>query len=252
MRVISRVILLGFILLILINCKTSKIKKEVYQLHLNKEITDSIIADSQYIKYIYPYKKQLDSILKQPISYAKEDFTKIGYSSNEGNLLADLLLEYAKKYAEKNSIAIPDFCLLNIGGIRTSIPKGVVTVQNIFEVAPFENEMVYIQLNGNQMEEMFNYLGKEKKGHPLAGIKIIYKNDKFHSAYIAGKDFDPDKNYWIVTIDYLMNGGDRMYFLTRSKSIEVTHQKLRDILIEQIKQYKVLPDSKNERLIFQN
>ncbi|MXO33036.1 hypothetical protein GFV01_08100 [Apibacter sp. B2912] len=251
MKLICKVIFLNFLLLLLIHCKTNKVK-EVYQIHLNKKITDSIKSDSQIINFIYPYKKQLDSIMNQPISYANVDFTKAGYSSNEGNLLADLVLEYAKKYTKTNNKPEPDFCLLNSGGIRTIIPRGVVTVENIFEVSPFENEMVLLQLEGSRMKEMFDYLRIEKKGHPLAGIKLVYKKDKLISAQIEGKNFDPTKKYWVVTIDYLMNGGDRMNFFMKSDAQEITHLKLRDILLEQVKNYKVLPDIKDQRLVFED
>ena len=251
MKKIQKLILFCILIVFIINCKTTK-SIGIFKAYLNQEINDSIKSDSQYIQYIYPYKKQMDSIMNQPISYAKVDFTKTGYSSNEGNLLADLVLDYAKIYAKKNSIPDPDFCLLNIGGIRSIIPKGVVTVENIFEVAPFENELVYIQLDDSQMKEMFDYIRTEKKGHPLAGIKLIYKNDQLYTAKIGGNDFDNTKKYWVVTIDYLMNGGDRMNFFVKSDSKKITHLKLRDILLEQVKKYKELPELTDQRLIYED
>jgi 2',3'-cyclic-nucleotide 2'-phosphodiesterase (5'-nucleotidase family) len=238
-------------ILLLLSCKTVGLPG-AHQVYPNRIIDSAIAAEPHYIKEIAPYKRQLDSIMKQPLTYAKEDFTKEGYSSNEGNLLADLVLNFAEKYAKEKNIPAPEFCLLNIGGVRTIIPKGTVTVENIFEVAPFENEIVFIQLDGNQVKAMFDYLEKEKKGHPLAGARIVYKKDRLHSAEIGGKPFDAGKKYWIVTIDYLMNGGDRMDFFTRSKKNVITQLKLRNVLIEQMKQYKTLPGSKEERLIFEN
>lgn len=251
MKKLKNIILVSFLLLLLINCKTAKIK-EAYKIYPNEEINVSIKSDSQYVKYISPYKQQIDSVMNQPVSFAEEDFTKTGYSSNEGNLLADLVLDFSKKYTQENKLAVPQFCLLNIGGIRTIIPQGVVTVGNIFEVAPFENELVFIQLDGNQMNEMFEYLKNEKLGHPLAGIKILYKNDKLFSTEIDGIPFDLNKKYWVVTLDYLLTGGDRMYFFTKSDQVIIPHIKLRNVLLEQMKKYKTLPENKEQRLQFQD
>ncbi|MDR1877906.1 MAG: 5'-nucleotidase C-terminal domain-containing protein, partial [Flavobacteriaceae bacterium] len=198
MKTVKNLSLISSCILLILGCKTVNLT-EVQHIYPNQVIDSTLTADSNYIKEIAPYKNRLDSIMNQPITYAKEDFTKEGYSSNEGNLLADLLLDFSKKYA----IPAPDFCLLNIGGVRTIIPKGTVTVGNIFEVAPFENEIAFVRLDASQMKEMFDYLGKEKKGHPLAGIKIAYKKGKLHSVEIGGKPFDPNKKYWVVTIDYL-------------------------------------------------
>ncbi|MDR2122347.1 MAG: 5'-nucleotidase C-terminal domain-containing protein [Flavobacteriaceae bacterium] len=235
----------------LLSCKTINLT-ESHKAYPNQIIDSGLIAEPAYVKEITPYKKQLDSIMKQPLSYAKEDFTKEGFSSNEGNLLADLVLDFSKKYAKEKNIPAPEFCLLNIGGVRTIIPKGTVTVGNMFEVSPFENALVFVSLDGSQIEELVDYLNKEKKGHPLAGIKITYKKDQPHSIEIEGVPFDPNKKYQVVTIDYLMNGGDKMIFFAKSKDAVVTGLRLRDVLIEQMKQYKVLPDSKDERLIFEN
>ncbi len=251
MKTLKNLALLGSLILLLFSCKTAQLQ-ETHTLYPNKVIDSSLSDAPAYVKEIEPYKKRIDSIMDSPVTYAKEDFTKTGYSSNEGNLLADLTLDFAKKYAQQNKITEPEFCLLNIGGVRTIIPKGTVTVGTIFEVSPFENELVFVRLNGSQMNQMFEYLVKEKKGHPLAGAKIVYKNNRLYSAEIGGKPFDPAKNYWVVTIDYLMNGGDRMDFFTQSDQTVVLGVKLRDMLIEQMGKYIVLPDSPGERLIFTN
>lgn len=250
MKKINYIFFISFLLLLIISCKTAVLNED-YQLYPNKEINDSIKPDSLYIKIISPYKQQLDSIMSQPLSYANIDFTKEGFSSNEGNLLADLVLDFSKKYTKENKLPMPDFCLLNIGGIRTIIPQGVITVGNIYEVAPFENELVFIQLDETQMSEMFEYLRKEKLGHPLAGINVVYKKDKFFSAEIEGVPYNKNKKYWVVTLDYLLTGGDRMYFFTKSDQVTLPHIKLREVLLEQIKKYKILPESKDQRLIFQ-
>jgi hypothetical protein len=49
-----------------------------------------------------------------------------------------------------------------------------------------------------------------------------------------------------------MNGGDQMDFFTKSKEAVVSRLKLRDVLIEQMRAYKVLPDKREERLIFED
>ena len=217
----------------------------------NTVIDSTFAANPEISAEINPYKKQLDSIMHRSITYAEQDFTKDGYSSSEGNLLADLSLNFAKDYASKNNLPAPDFCLLNIGGVRIIIPKGTVTTETIFEVMPFENELVFVQLDGVQMNALFDYLLEVKKGHPLSGIKIVYKDDKLYSADIEGKPFNPDQKYWIATNDYLMNGGDRMSFFTHASDSYNTHVKLRDMIINQMSKYTVLPYRTDERLIFE-
>ncbi|MGM5630093.1 5'-nucleotidase [Apibacter raozihei] len=251
MKVIRKLSLYTFFTLFLIGCKTS-VTHEFHKTYLNSVIDDEIQENKELARKIEPYKHQIDSIMSQHVTYANEDYTKSGYSSNEGNLLADLILDYSKKYANKHNLSLPDFCLLNLGGVRTIIPKGEVTVGSVFEVAPFENEVVFVQMNGILMQEMFEYLQKEKVGHPLAGIKIVYNQNQTLVAEIAGKPFDKNKTYWVATNDYLMTGGDRMYFFTKSEHKIIPKIILRDALIEEMSTYKTLPNSNEIRLQFQN
>lgn len=241
--------LLSFILIT--SCGTSNPLSETHKTYPNQIIDSSLKEDPNFTEVINPYKNQLGSIMKQKISYASEDFTKEGYSSTIGNLFADLTLNCSREYAKKNNIEAPDFCLLNIGGIRTILPKGDVLVEQIYEIMPFENEMIFAQLNGKQMKDFFAYLLKEKKGHPLAGIKIEYDNNMLTSVTINGKAFDENKSYWVVTNDYLFIGGDDMKFFTNAKGV-MTGEKLRDIFINEMKKYPTLPIAKDQRLIFNN
>ena len=252
MKIIKNISLFSYFMIVLVSCGTTHLEVADKKIYPNTSINSFFPEASRYVEEISPYKKQIDSIMSQVISYANIDFTKEGYSSTEGNLLADFILDFSRKYAREGKMEEPQICLINIGGVRNIIPKGKVTVGTVFEVAPFENALVFVELNGTQMNEMFDYLGKEKKGHPLAGIKIVYQQNQLKSVEIQEKPFDPKKTYWVATIDYLLNGGDGMDFFEKSKNVVIPDVKLRDLLLEQIKQYKILPENKEERLIFKN
>lgn len=55
-----------------------------------------------------------------------------------GNFVCDLTFDRARNQA-KNT---PDFCILNKGGLRTPVLKGPITRGKLFELMPFENEIV--------------------------------------------------------------------------------------------------------------
>ena len=56
-----------------------------------------------------------------------------------GNLVADLSLEIAKRIYEDSV----NFCLLNFGGLRTSLPKGEITKGKIFELMPLALKLLF-------------------------------------------------------------------------------------------------------------
>jgi len=64
---------------------------------------------------------------------------------------------------------------------------------------------------------------------------------------IQGKKFDENKNYWVLTHDYLQHGGDNMSFFTDPLSLYVAAYKVRDALIENLKQLDTLKGSLDNR-----
>ena len=201
---------------------------------------DSTLADNQLVtKLITPYKTALDSEMNQVLVISAEEFPKEkGKPETKlGNLVADLSLEVATEiYGD--SI---DFCLLNFGGLRTSLPKGEITKGKIFELMPFENELVVLTLNKDSLKSLIHYLNNIG-GQPISG-NISFK--------FSGKEFMLDENLFpnnyvkVLTSDYLAGGGDKMGFFLNPIKTEKVGIKLRDAII----QYCIQENAKGNQLI---
>ena len=147
---------------------------------------------------------------------------------------------------EKKAI---DICLLNHGGIRSIIPKGNVTARTAYEIMPFENSAIVIGLKGEQIIEIVNYIISEKKPHPLKGLTFtIDKNNQHKSIMINGKTLDDSKVYYVVTSDYLSNGGDNMIFFKKGIEKYNLDYKLRNIIIDYFKENKTIFPNKDIRI----
>ena len=68
---------------------------------------------------------------------------------------------------------------------------------------------------------------KEINPHPISGLLI--SPDK---GFIQGKLIDPSKKYYISTNDYLLNGGDNMFFLKNNSKVYKLGYSLRDAFID--------------------
>ncbi|MBT8196480.1 MAG: 5'-nucleotidase C-terminal domain-containing protein [Bacteroidia bacterium] len=124
-----------------------------------------------------------------------------------------------------------DFCLLNNGGLRASLPHGDITRGKIFELMPFENEMIVLELNGETTLELVDFIA-EKGGMPVSGIRFEIENQKPTNITINGKAFDKNKTYKVVTSDYLAHGGDKLAMLKKRLNDKLTGVKIRDAIIE--------------------
>ncbi len=191
-------------------------------------------TDSQLVQMYLPYKNILEKDMNRVISISEKEMVKKRPESYLTNFLADLLLEEAKIAAKTSQLKIePSISYFNYGGIRTFLPKGEVTVEKIFELMPFENEMVFLQLTGSQIQEFLNQLAK-KGGDCLGGVRFIISSEKAKEITINGIKLDFNKKYWLVTNDYVAEGGDGLeVFIQRLEMIK-SEKKIRDVLISNL------------------
>jgi 2',3'-cyclic-nucleotide 2'-phosphodiesterase (5'-nucleotidase family) len=137
-----------------------------------------------------------------------------------------------------------DLALMNGSGMRrNSISEGELRARDIFELLPFENVLVTVELTGEQLMSLLQLIvaGREAQ----SGAHIVYftkadKTNELESARLrtpAGdKEIDPKAIYRIVTIDYLVNvGGDRSAVLRAGKNLQPVGVTLRDAMIAYVK-----------------
>ena len=124
--------------------------------------------------------------------------------------------------------------MVNRGGLRVPIPKGEVKVQNMFELMPFENEVVFLKMSGIELRNFIDHMAS-RGGEGVAGMRFGIKNDKGYNPEIQGKPLDDTKSYWLVTSDYLANGGDGSEILKNIKDRISTGVKFRDMFIDHLR-----------------
>ena len=192
---------------------------------------------------IKPYKDSLDKIMNTVLGFSFNALVKSTPEGLLGDFAADACSEIAKNISKKNNIQNQDFTFLNNGGLRTSIPKGNITRRNIFEVMPFENELVITSLNGLQTNQLINFIA-EHGGTPVSGITMKIDNKKAIEVKINGFPLDSTKSYRVLTSDYLANGGDNLSFLKIAKK-EKLNIKVRDAMIYYLEELNKRGDSLN-------
>ena len=219
----------------------------------NIEIDQQVLSDSSIVKYYQPFKKNLEeSLMNTPISYSPETYKKNDGELNStlSNMFADATYEMSNPVFNKMSGENIDIVLLNNGGIRSIISKGNISEKTAFELMPFENSIVVLELNGLSIIKMIDYLRKVKLQHPIKGLQITLNNDySVNEVKINGVSIENEKKYYVATTDYLLEGGDKMYFLAETTKTTDINYKMRDILIDYFKKYDTLKLKSDNRFI---
>lgn len=154
-----------------------------------------------------------------------------------GDFVADALVAYV----ESTGVHV-DAGFTNGGGIRTSLPQGDVTRENIMTVLPFENYVYVLTLNGSDVVELFNFIGSIKQG--AGAFAQVSKEIRYTITYdaegngtisdvtIGGAPIDPNRTYRFATNDYLAGGGDGYTVLTKSIDTYNTSMLLSTVVID--------------------
>jgi 2',3'-cyclic-nucleotide 2'-phosphodiesterase (5'-nucleotidase family) len=250
--------LLRFVLFVtltggIVSCGSKELRNttiEGRKISINSEYAATRSIDS----FIRPYREHIDKDLDSVLAYSPEtlDKSKVigGWQTTIGNLMADVTIAKADKVFLARQNRHIDVCLLNHGGIRAILAKGNVTARTAFEIMPFENALIVVALKGEQMVEIANYIAKEKKPHPLAGMEIhLTKEGAVSALTVQGKPVEAGKIYNVATSDYLANGGDSMDFFKKGVTTYDLDYKLRNLFIDYFKEIDTIPVIRTERII---
>jgi 5'-nucleotidase len=193
-----------------------------------------------------------------------------------GNMVAD---------AVRESIGA-DVAIMNNGGIRSGLESGTILYEDVFRMLPFDNFVSKLDLTGKELKTFLKIAESGATGFfPISGMKLRLiklgdepwskdlNSDKkiepwemdrlIEAALINGSPIEDNKRYSVATIDFLVQGGDRMgWFMSTIPTHRVTQNAgpvLRDVFISYIKKLghslnsEAMPaiDPKNPRFVFE-
>src|SRR5205814_6539841 len=194
----------------------------VTQTPIDSSIKDDPAVDQMLVVY-GPKVRALDVV----IGKLKGELRKSGYGAGSlGNFVADGM-------RAQGSIKIGkpvDLSIMNAGGLRrNAISEGELRARDIFELLPFENALITLDLSGEQLKKLLETIVSAHEAQ--SGARVVYKTNadrkqemesaKLLDAQNREHDIDPQATYSIVTIDYLYKvGGDRYGILQQGKNMK--------------------------------
>ncbi len=239
------------LLLLLLVCSLSACHRPVRVVEAHSEVlmidsTLDPIQDTDYLAYITPIKADLERELNIPIGYAPEALTVHQPECSMLNWASDALFAMAQQRCPNRV----DMAVVNIGGMRTDWAAGDITRRHIFELMPFDNELVVLTMTGEEILrlcDIFVQLG----GQGVAGLRMQARNGKLLSATIDGKKIMPTAYYTVATSDYLSQGNDGMTPLKNHEAVWRSEEKIRDLYIEYVQQQKTVQAKVDGRMDIQ-
>ena len=202
-------------------------------------IDASVPDDADVEKMLAPYSGKVRELSKV-VGQLEGGLTKTGVGAGSlGNFVTDGIKAQAQaKLGKPVSLAI-----VNAGGLRKNvIAAGELRASDIFELLPFENALVVLEMTGVQLARLLEIVPRDAQ----SGARIHFKwNDRNRAEFISGKlvdengkeqEVDPQKIYTVITIDYLVRLGSGAYAIFQeAKSTKPLNITLRDAILDYVK-----------------
>ena len=193
------------------------------------------------------YEAQVKNEFSRVIGTAAADLTRDSTRESDlGDIVAD-----AMRDATGAQIAFQ-----NGGGIRADIPQGAITLDTVFTTVPFDNDLVSMDLTGEQIRELLERSVLSEKILQVSGMRIEYDlskppGAKVASIEVAGKPMAALATYRVVTNDFLAAGGDQFNIFKQGRNIS-SGPAQRDAVADYIRKNSPVRVQVRNRIVFRN
>ena len=116
------------------------------------------------------------------------------------------------------------------------MPKGEVTVGNLYEIYSFDNTVALLELKGSDLNKIFDAYARIGGAGISSNVRLLIEEGKVKSVTVGGQPVDENRVYHVVTVDYLAEGNDNMNAFRDAISLTDTGITLRDVMIEWAKE----------------
>ena len=206
----------------------------------SQTVIDSSIADDPSVeKILSPFTEKVRP-LSLVIGTLEGDLKKEAIGAGTlGNFVTDAIVAEAKRKTGKNVV----LAILNAGGLRKNqIAAGELRTSDIFELLPFENNLMTLDMTGKQLLKLtqigtrdaqagarIQFRWNEQNRTETIGTKLVDQNGTEH-------EIDPNAIYTIVTIDYLYKLASGPYgILQEATNIDWLKVTVRDAVLDYVK-----------------
>ncbi len=195
---------------------------------LGKEAT--LPVDENVLNEVNDMKADLSEILGQKVTSLKERLSH----DDKNTAVTPLGVTVAETMRK---IVGTEIAVTNGGGIRRSLEQGDVTIGDMYEILPFDNTIVTLDVKGSDLYGIIEH-GINTDGFAwgqYAGIKVWYnpEDGKVSSMRLNdGTKIDMDKYYSVAINDFMLTGGDK-YDFSNAINVVNTNVVMRDALAEE-------------------
>ena len=168
--------------------------------------------------------------VKEVIGYCSGGMVEKKPESALSNFLVDALMSRTADLTGRKV----DIGLMNFGGIRVDMPDGDITVDDIMSMVPFRNHLCYVALKGSDVKYLFENLARGSM-QVVGGVQLTVRKHQLVDLKVGGEPVDDERIYGLATIDFLLDGGDRIFAARNALELIQTDMLIYDMVLEHVR-----------------
>ncbi len=224
---------MSLLLLLALGCQAPR-TKPVLQARPVTKVDSAVTEDPDVAAFIAPRTLEVRATFELPLVEASAPLQR-GRDGAE-NLLGYWICDALRARAERILGRPVRFAIANRGGIRRDLKAGMLKVGDIFEVMPFENELIVIELTGAEVLQVMKEGLQSRGGEPVSGVRAVVEGPvegaDLTLTWADGRAIDPAETVLVATSDYLYGSGDSMPTLKRGRKPFTSGLTIRQVLLD--------------------
>lgn len=212
-------------------------------------VADTPPRDEETEALIEKYAAPLREMFAKKVGVAEHAFPRggrrySGVSSPLGNLVTDVIRE----------AAAADIAFHNRTGMRADLAQGEITKEHLYNISPFGNTIVVMELTGAQLLEAIEYsVSGAQYFLEVAGMEYTYDpklavGGRVTEARVGGVPLERDRVYRVATNSFIADGGDGHVTFTKGKNVKDTRLDLLDATVDYVKRNSPLKREHTSRI----
>jgi 2',3'-cyclic-nucleotide 2'-phosphodiesterase/3'-nucleotidase len=188
---------------------------------------DQVPPDSTLAAMVKAWNADVAKLSEAPVGRNAARLTRArGGESTVGNLVTDAM----------RAAVNADIALQNSGGLRADLDEGVVTKGDVFEVMPFENTIVTMDLTGAEVRRALEEGLRFERVTQVSGLRYTFALDRpdferVSSLTLAdGTPLDSARTFKVAVNNFMAEGGDDYSALRRGRNTVDTALTVREVL----------------------
>ena len=200
-------------------------------------------VDAAVAAVIKTYDDQIREEFGRAVGETRVDLAKRPFESNLGNLVCD-----AMRWATGADVAVQ-----NNGGIRTTLPRGTISLEQVFMLLPFDNNLMTMDLTGAQLVSILEQNARTDGMLQVSGLRVVYdlsapEGSREKELAVGGTPAEPSRTYRVTTNDFLAAGGDRFGVFREGRNA-VIGDNVRDAFLEYLKKHSPVSPRTEGRIV---